>query len=74
MKTISYNPSPLEVDFSNALIILQDQIEKHLQDNRIIRAEPDLSKDNPVVKFLLQDKEGDTHEIVVRVIQIPDKL
>ncbi len=73
MKTTSYNPSPLEVDFSNALIILQHQIETHLQDNKIIHAEPDLSKDNPVVKFRLQDKEGDSHEIVVRIIQIPDK-
>ena len=74
MKTTSYNPSPLEVDFSNALIILQDQIEKHLQDNKIVRAEPDLTRDNPVVKFQLSDKDGDVHELVIRVIQIPDKL
>lgn len=74
MKTVAYNPSPLEVDFSNALIILQRHIEKHLQDNKIIHAEPDLSRDNPVVRFRLLDKEGDTHEMVVRIIQIPDKL
>jgi hypothetical protein len=73
MKTTSYNPSPLEVDFANSLMILQNEIEKHLQDNKIIRTEPDLAKDNPTVKFILQDKDGDNHELVIRVVQIPDK-
>lgn len=74
MKTVSYNPSPLEVDFANALLILQKEIEKHLQDNKIIHVEPDLSKDNPAVRFNLLDKDGDPHELVIRVVQIPDKL
>jgi hypothetical protein len=74
MKTSSYNPSPLEVDFSNALIILQTEIEKHLQDNQIVHIEPNLKRDNPMVKFNLVDKDGDPHEIVVRIIQIPDKF
>lgn len=73
MKTTSYNPSPLEVDFANSLMILQNEIEKHLQDNKIIRTEPDLTRDNPTVKFILQDKDGDNHELVIRVVQIPDK-
>lgn len=73
MKTSSYNPSPLEVDMANALLILQTSIEKHLQDNKIVRAEPDLSKDNPTVKFILEDKDGDQHELVIKVVQIPDK-
>lgn len=73
MKTVSYNPSPLEVDFANSLMILQSEIEKHLQDNKIIRTEPNLAKDNPTVKFVLQDKDGDYHELVIRVVQIPDK-
>jgi hypothetical protein len=29
MKTTAYNPSPLEVDFANALFILQKEIQKH---------------------------------------------
>jgi len=57
MKTSTYNPSPLEVDFANALFILQD-----------------IRKDNPMVKFSLLDKDGDPHEIVIRIIQIPDKF
>jgi len=74
MKTTSYNPSPLEIDLANALLILQGEIEKHLQDNKIIHAESNLNKDNPSIKFNLLDKDGDPHELVVRIIQIPDKL
>jgi hypothetical protein len=74
MKTSSYNPSPLEVDFANALQILRSDIEKHLQNNHITHVEDHLRKDNPMVKFSLVDKDGDPHEIVVRIIQIPDKF
>ena len=74
MKTSTYNPSPLEVDFANALHILQDQIEHHLQGNKIIHVESNLNRDNPMVKFSLLDSEGDPHEVVIRIIQIPDKF
>ncbi len=74
MKTISYNPSSLEVDFANALLILQKEIQKHLQDNEIIDVEPNLTRDNPTVRFNLLDKDGDPHEIVIRIVQIPDKF
>ncbi|HAC25665.1 MAG TPA: hypothetical protein DCE81_12190 [Cytophagales bacterium] len=74
MKTSSYNPSPIEVDFANALFILQKEIEKHLQDNKVTDVESNLQRDNPMVKFNLVDKDGDPHEIVVRIIQIPDKF
>lgn len=74
MKTTSYNPSPLEVDLANALFILQKEIEKHLQDNEVINVETNLKRDNPMVKFNLLDKDGDPHEIVIRIIQIPDKF
>lgn len=74
MKTSSYNPSPLEVDFANALHILQEQLEKHIQGNKIVNVESNIRRDNPMVKFSLVDEEGDPHEIVVRIIQIPDKF
>lgn len=74
MKTSTYNPSPLEVDFANALYILQKDLEKHLQGNQITKVETFLKRDNPMVKFNLLDKDGDPHEIVLRVIQIPDKF
>lgn len=74
MKTSTYNPSPLEVDFANALFILQKEIEKHLQGNEIVNVETQLKRDNPQVKFSLLDQDGDPHEVVIRVIQIPDKF
>jgi hypothetical protein len=74
MKTSSYNPSPLEVDMANALFIVQKEIENHLQDNEVINVETNINRDNPMVKFSLLDKDGDPHEIVVRIVQIPDKF
>jgi hypothetical protein len=74
MKTAAYNPSSLEVDFANALIILQKDIQKHLQGNQIVNVESNINRDNPMVKFALVDKDGDPHEIVVRIVQIPDKF
>lgn len=74
MKTSTYNPSPIEVDFANALFILQKEIQKHLQDNHIVNVETQLNRDNPSVKFSLLDKDGDPHEVVIRIIQIPDKF
>jgi hypothetical protein len=74
MKTTTYNPSSLEVDFANAITILKKEIEKHLQNNQITNIEPNIARDNPMVKFTLMDKDGDPHEIVVRIVQIPDKF
>jgi hypothetical protein len=74
MKTSTYNPSPLEVDFANSLYILQKEVEKHLQGNQVTNVELQLKRDNPMVRFSLVDKDGDPHEIVVRIIQIPDKF
>ncbi len=33
-----------------------------------------VKRDNPMVRFSLLDKDGDPHEIVVRIIQVPDKF
>jgi hypothetical protein len=74
MKTSTYNPSPLEVDMANALTILQNEIVKHLQDCEIVSVEPNLKRDNPTVKFNVLDKDGDPHEILIRIIQVPDRF
>jgi hypothetical protein len=73
MKTSTYNPSSLELDFVNALHALQEHIEKHLKDNKIVNVESNMNRDNPMVKFSLLDKDGDPHEVMIRIIQIPDK-
>jgi hypothetical protein len=62
-----YNPSSLEIDFANALQILRDEVPKHLLNNEITHVENNLRKDNPIQHG---DKDGDPHEIVVRIIQI----
>jgi hypothetical protein len=74
MKTLTYNPSPLEVDLANALSSLKNEIQKYLPENEIISIQSDTRKDNPMVRFHLLDKDGDPHELVVRIIQIPDKF
>lgn len=74
MKTSTYNPSSLEIDFANALQRLREEIQKHLINNQIVSIENHSGKDNPMLKFNLVDNDGDPHEIVVRIIQIPDKF
>ena len=74
MKTTTYNPSPLEVDFANVIHQLQDKIEANLTDNEIIKVENNINDDNPTLKFYLLDKDGDPHELVLKVIQVPDKF
>lgn len=72
MKTTSYNPSQLEVEFANALTVLKDQIEQHLSGNKILHIEGKNQVDNPILTFRLKDEDGDEHEMVVKIIQRPD--
>ena len=74
MKTTKYNPSDLEVSFAQALEDLKDQIEKKLPGNDIIDIDNKITADNPIVKFFLLDKDGDPHEVVLKIIQTPDKF
>ncbi len=74
MKTSKYNPSDLEVNFARALEDLKGQIEQKLPDNDIIDVENKITADNPLVKFFLLDKDGDPHEVVLKIIQTPDKF
>jgi hypothetical protein len=73
MKTTVYNPSTLETEIANAMVSLQKEIEKQLKDKSISQASADLTQDNPSVKFNLVDKDGDHHEVIVKIVQIPDK-
>jgi len=73
MKTTIYNPSPIETEIANVLVNLQDEIGKHLKDKKIAKISSDLSQDNPSVRVTLVDNDGDQHEIVLKIVQIPDK-
>ncbi len=71
MKTQTYNPSQLEVEFAGALEDLKDQIEEKLSSS-VIEVTNNSQKDNPSLIFHLLDADGDPHEIVVKIIQKPD--
>lgn len=73
METQRYNPSPLEVEFAKAITELQQQIQDRLKDNAIVKVNTNMEVDNPQVNFTLQDKDGDNHEIVIKIIQRIDK-
>lgn len=73
METQKYNPSPLEVAFARAITDLRQQIQDRLGDNTIVEIKSDLQADNPQVNFMLHDKDGDNHEIVIKIIQRIDK-
>lgn len=74
MKTKSYNPSQLEVEFSEALTSFKGEIEKHLTGHKIVNIENRNHQDNPMLIFELEDEDGDKHDIVVKIIQRPDEV
>ncbi len=74
MKTTSYNPSPLEVEIAKALHEICGQIEGKLSTSKIEKVECDTTADNPFVKFYLKDDDNDPHEVVMKIIQLPDKF
>ena len=73
MKTKIYNPSQLEVQFANAIVKLKDQLERELNGCKILEVENKINADNPMLLFHLQDEDGDKHDLVVKLIQRPDK-
>lgn len=74
MKTQSYNPSSLEVEMANIIIELSEQISKKFKDNDVVHMEAKTSSDNPSIRIHLLDKDGDPHELVLKIIQTPDKF
>ena len=74
MKTTSYNPSPIEVEFANAILELQEKIGNNLNGLEIINVENRIQEDNPLLRFYLLDEDGDPHEVVLKIIQTPDKF
>lgn len=72
MKTKSYNPSPLEVEFVQVIESLKLKISEKLSTSEIESFEHDLDIDNPTLKANLIDVDGDKHTIILKVIQKPD--
>ncbi|MGB3589449.1 MAG: hypothetical protein WBA23_23080 [Tunicatimonas sp.] len=69
MKTQNYNPSPWEKTFARIIADLKDSIQNQLSEAKIVEVQAELEADNPSVRFNLEDNDGDSHEIVVRVIE-----
>lgn len=74
MITQDYNPSPIEVKFVEVLSDLKAEISSKLGIFEVYKIEKDTTLDNPTMEFFLRDKDGDQHEIVLKVIQKPDNL
>lgn len=75
MKTDNYNPSVLEVKLAKAIMACKEQLQKQLgEEIKIIDTLEHFQIDNPMVTLHLKDSDGDMHEMVIKVIQRPDKL
>lgn len=74
MKTENYNPSQIETEFAQAITDLQAELEKKLSTNKIVKVENKIGQDNPKLFIQLEDTDGDSHEIVIKIIQRPDKF
>ncbi len=74
MKTLNYNPSVLEVKLAKAIMACSKQLQAQLgEEVRIVDCVEHYQIDNPMVTLHLQDEDGDKHELVIKVIQRPDK-
>lgn len=73
MKTNSYNPSAIELEFAQAIVELSTEIQSRLKSNKILKIENRIKEDNPTIEFVLEDQEGDKHEVVIKIIQRIDK-
>jgi len=74
MKTTSYNPSSIEVDIANIITDMKDNISSKMNDMEIVDIKNNITQDNPMVRIQLLDKDGDPHEVVLKIIQVPDKF
>ncbi len=72
MITKNYNPSPLEVEITNIIFDLKDEISTKLDGSEITEVVKDLASDNPDLIIRTKDKDGDKHEFMLRIIQKPD--
>lgn len=72
MKTTSYNPSKIELDFANAINGMMAEVQAKLPQYIIQEFIPRMDKDNPDLLVVLHDKDHDRHELVISFIQRPD--
>lgn len=70
MRTRQFNPSTLEVALAEAFSKSISVISKDLpQGTKITDVKTNSNLDNPQVVYTIQDADGDTHEVVISIIQ-----
>ena len=73
MEHENYNPSPLEVEFADAIEQLSDQLAALIPDKKIINIEKRVNQDNPQLNITLESEQGKKSEIVIKIIQRVDQ-
>jgi hypothetical protein len=61
------------VRFAKAIVHMKDQLEQELGKCKILDIENKINADNPMLLFHIQDEDGDKHDLVIKLIQRPDK-
>jgi len=74
MKTTNYNPSTIEIQCAQIITGMIDEINKRLDGFTVYKIENDINKDNPTVEIFMKDNDGDIHEVIMKIIQKPDKF
>ncbi len=74
MNTITYNPSPLEVELADTIESLSDTISGKLSGNKIIKIDKNTNIDNPILRITTEDNDGDRHMVIIKIIQKPDSM
>ena len=74
MKTTSYNPSEIEVALADALSEMGEEISSRLSGYNISEIDIKKREDNPSLILRISDEDNDPHEVVVKIIQRPDKF
>ena len=64
----------LEVELAEAVTRLKEELEPGFSTNSIVDISASTDLDNPIVNIKTQDKDGDPHEIVIKIIQRPDNF
>lgn len=72
MKTENYNPSTFETELAKAIEACREDIQKKLSGFKIVDFKGDFNRDNPHIDLHVEDKDGDRHELVIKIIQRPD--
>ncbi len=72
MEHENFNPSPLEVQFTEAIAQLSDQLAALLPDNKVLNIEKNTQLDNPQLNVMLENAQGKRSEVVIRIIQRMD--